>query len=264
MIGFKLNSTGDIESSGGEITLLSTVQEAVRQRLDIKLKTFQGEWFLDTTFGIPYRQQIIGKGLTIAERDALYIKAINDDPDVNSIVYFNSTFNPSTRFYSVQFEVRVDDELLRAATANLLPSEEIEYPEPDNYPLQPSCDIAGIFDWSCKLHHIVHCDLPPCGDSTWVYEEGNGSYVVTGYVVDGYVVEYKTPCGDSAYVDKNYVVDGYVVQYNDFYSDLGYTFDDYMDSSEDVSGYDCVKYYDYDYASYDYVGFDCDDETNNI
>lgn len=143
MIGFKLNADGDISTDvNGNINLLSTVQESVRQRLDIKLKTFQGEWFLDTTFGIPYRQQIIGKGLSIAERDAIYIKAIKEDRSVNRIVYFTSLYNPDTRFYSVDFEVNVDNTTLRSSTANLLPAEEIEYPIPDNFALEPSCQIV--------------------------------------------------------------------------------------------------------------------------
>jgi hypothetical protein len=168
VIGFKLNSSGDIEASGGRIPLLSTLQEAVRQRLDIKLKTFQGEYFLDTTFGIPYRQSIIGKGLSIKERDAIYIKAINDDPDVNSIVYFNSLYNPMNRHYSVEFEVRVDNELLRSNTANLIPTEEVDYPVPDGFALQPNCDV-NFLNWSLQLHPILHEDLPEGGESSWIY-----------------------------------------------------------------------------------------------
>ena len=40
--------------------------EQVRQQLLIKLKLWRGEWFLDTEFGTPYLQQILGKQLTMS------------------------------------------------------------------------------------------------------------------------------------------------------------------------------------------------------
>lgn len=185
MIGFKLNSAGDIEASNGKISLLSTIQEAVRQRLEIKLRTFQNEWFLDTTYGIPYRQQIIGKGSTQKEVDAIYIAAINEDPDVQRIVFFNSTYNSFGRLYDLDFEVLVADELLRVSTANQTPAEEIEYPEPDHSALQPSCDAVVIGRYGCELHQIVHCELPICGEYTWIYDE-EGMYSEPYYTDWGY------------------------------------------------------------------------------
>ena len=201
MIGFKLNNAGDIEASDGKISLLSTVQEAVRQRLEIKLRTFQNEWFLDTTYGIPYRQQIIGKGLSKPEIDALYIDVINQDPDVQRIVYFNSTYSPLTREYDTSFEVRVADELLRVETLKQTPSEEIEYPVPDGSQLTPSCDAFAVGSYICDLHQIVHCDLPETGEYTWIYNEvapvaGDDCvrYYTTGYASYGYV---KYNCQDT-------------------------------------------------------------------
>jgi hypothetical protein len=169
LIGFKLDpTTNDITSVGGKISLLRTVQEAVRQRLSIKLRTFAGEWFLDTTYGIPYRQQILGKGLSVAERDALFIKEINADPDVNSIVYFSSNFDRSVRDYSLKFEVKVDDALLRPESASLTPAEEIDYGDGINSSLQPVCSNQ-YFQYSLDLHIILHEYLPAGGRSTWIY-----------------------------------------------------------------------------------------------
>ena len=208
MIGFKLNSAGDIEASDGKITLLSTIQEAVRQRLQIKLRTFQNEWFLDTTYGIPYRQQIIGKGLSKAEIDALYISEINSDPDVQRIVYFNSTYNPYSRLYDLDFEVRVLDELLRVDTASITASEEIDYPVPDNSALLPSCDAPNALTYVCDIHKIVHCDLSECGSSTWI--TGSEPYVDLDYVLDGYV-SYTVDCDGEcfSYVESDYMTTGY-------------------------------------------------------
>lgn len=209
MIGFKLDpTTNDLIVSGGKISLLSTLQEAVRQRLSIKLKTWQGEWFLDTTYGIPYRQQIIGKGLSKAEIDALYIAEINADPDVQRIVYFNSEYNPYTRLYDLNFEVKVEDELLRVDTARLTAAEEIEYPTPDNSALLPSCDAPNAITYVCDIHKIIHCDLAECGDSTWIVQDN--PYIDMGYVVDGYI-HYTPDCDGECfdYVEKSYMETGY-------------------------------------------------------
>jgi hypothetical protein len=224
MIGFKLNKQiHDIEAVGGKIALLSTVQEAVRQRLDIKFKTWAGEWFLDTTYGIPYRQQILGKGRTKAEIDALYILEINKDPDVQRIVYFNSVFDVLEREYKLDFEVKVADAPLRSTEANKAAWEEIEY-STDDSTLRPSCNFATAAD-ICKLHVILHCKLPACGESTWITVDNGGicetdecfSYVEFDCVDSDYV---GFSCADDTtsppepppplppYVD-DYVRDGY-------------------------------------------------------
>jgi hypothetical protein len=169
VIGFKLNKqTNDIEAVGGKITLLSTVQQAVRQRLSIKFKTFQGEYFLDTTYGLPYRQQIIGKGRTKAEIDALYILEINRDPEVRRVNYFNSVYDPIKRDYKLDFEVVVDDRLLRSNDAQLSASDEIDYGDGSNEALVPSCNL-NFLQYSLDLHPILHEDLPEGGRSSWIY-----------------------------------------------------------------------------------------------
>ena len=133
MAGFKLNSDGDIGIDGnGKMLLLATKQELVKQRLQIELKTFKGEWWLDTSYGIPYRdtgdgKAIIGKGLTKKDIDAIYIATINNDPDVNTIEYFYSEYNPIQRTYNLSFEVKTDDELLLSIDSAIPAWEEVTY-----------------------------------------------------------------------------------------------------------------------------------------
>ena len=163
MAGFKLDANGDIEvDNNGKMLLLATKQELVKQRLQIKLKTFKGEYFLDTSFGIPYRdtgdgKAIIGKGFTKKDIDALYVAAINEDPDVNSIEYFYSEYDSVQRWYNLSFEVRVDDELLSSSSAAIKPWEEESYAFYPNI-LSSSCNI-DFNDWVLELHPIIHTDL---------------------------------------------------------------------------------------------------------
>lgn len=167
-IGFKLNSSGDIDiDSSGKIQLLNTVQEDVRQRLDIQHNTWQGEWFLDTSFGVPYRQQILGKGLSKDEIDALYVSIINADEDVINIKSFFSRYNPVEREYSLRYEVNTIDALLREVKAEDTPNDEIEYPTPPEQIISSSCDVNFI-EWTLGFHPTLHDDLPEGGQSTWI------------------------------------------------------------------------------------------------
>lgn len=81
--------------------------ETVGQRLKILLLTFAGEWFWDTTYGIPYWQSILGRKTTKARVDLIFSQKILSDPGVKEITYFKSTF--VNRQYSLTFKVRVVD-----------------------------------------------------------------------------------------------------------------------------------------------------------
>lgn len=191
MAGFKLNSDGDIEiDNNGKMLLLATKQELVKQRLQIKLKTFKGEWWLDTTYGIPYRdtgdgKAIIGKGFTKKDIDAVYIAAINEDADVTGIEYLYSEYDSIQRMYNLSFEVRTSDELLMSASANIKPWEEETYVYNGNL-ISSSCNIR-ISDLTLALHPIVHTDLEWALSSPYVWQDVAGFYFFPDYIADGYV-----------------------------------------------------------------------------
>ena len=191
MAGFKLNDNGDIEvDSSGKMLLLNTYQELVKQRLDIKLKTFKGECRLDTTFGIPYRdtgdgKAIIGKGYTQKDVDAIYIAAIREDRDVQRIDSFNSEYDKIQRIYNVRFEVKVQNAPLRSTAASLKSWEEITYTYNPTL-LRSSCDI-NFSDWVTELHPIVHEDLPEALQPPYIWKDASLYYVADGYVSSGYV-----------------------------------------------------------------------------
>ncbi len=132
MLDIQLDSNGDILlSENGDVALTPDTQTQVQQRLAITLKTWQGEWALDTTYGTPYRQSILGKPRTQEEIDAIFIGIINSDPDVQSIDFFTSEFNSdNSRHYDLEFGVVVDN-VVTPVTVLEAPSEEWIYPIPD-------------------------------------------------------------------------------------------------------------------------------------
>ena len=139
---FKLGSGGDLLFEDGKFTLLTTIQEAVRQRVQIRLQTFLGEYFLDTSVGLPYRQQIFNKGLSKVEVDALFIREINKDTDVIQVIDFSST--QVGRAYSLNFEVLTTDGLLRVNLPSITPNDEVEYSPANDFVISPSCRTQGI------------------------------------------------------------------------------------------------------------------------
>lgn len=137
MIDFKLGDDGDITISEGKFELIETYQESVRQRLQVRLQTFLGEWFLDTSVGIPYRQGIFNKGLTKREVDAIFIREINKDPDVIRTISFSAV--QIGRKYELDFEVQTKDGIIRVLTPTLTPNEEITYNPASDFVISPSC-----------------------------------------------------------------------------------------------------------------------------
>lgn len=80
----------------------------VAQRLKIKLMTFKNEWFLDTSIGMPYFQQILKRGVSKTTIDVIFQEAILSEPDVLEIIEFNSIIDTIERSYQLSFKVRTN------------------------------------------------------------------------------------------------------------------------------------------------------------
>jgi len=104
MRDLKLNSSGDLDISGYDLHLVDE-KERVAQQLLIRLRFFQGEWYLDTTFGMPYYQTILLKQPDGAEVAAVFKAEIVQVADVNKILEFSIDYNNALRQLSVDFIV---------------------------------------------------------------------------------------------------------------------------------------------------------------
>lgn len=104
----KLNRYDATFVNGPDITsmLVRKAPEVVAQRLTIRLRTFFGEWFINTTYGVPYFQRILKKGIDKATVDNLLREQIFDEPGVLEIIAFNSDLDDYSRSYSCKFEIR--------------------------------------------------------------------------------------------------------------------------------------------------------------
>lgn len=102
MLDIALSSNHDLDTSSLDLKLVDKAEQ-VRQQLMIKLKLWRGEWFLDTEFGTPYLQQILGKQLTLSGALAALRKSILEVEGVRQIISFSYSFSNSTRKLTVEF-----------------------------------------------------------------------------------------------------------------------------------------------------------------
>lgn len=102
----------DIVWNNGPLTKEFTTQpltQTVAQRLKIRLLSFRGDWFINTAYGIPYFQSILGhKQKSKASVDLIFQTEILLEPGVREIVTFNSTLT-SNREYNLVFSIKVVD-----------------------------------------------------------------------------------------------------------------------------------------------------------
>jgi len=99
---------GDAKYKNGILTpsdVTGPPKQTVAQRLRIRLLTFRGEWELNTGYGVPYWQRILGQKPTKSTVDQILQQEILKEQGVKEITSFTSTFQ--NRVYKAEFRVRV-------------------------------------------------------------------------------------------------------------------------------------------------------------
>lgn len=86
-----LSPTGDYQFGRSGIFLQDS-PEAVAQVIRTRLGLWSGEWYLDSTEGTPYMQQILGAG-TQGTRDLAIRDRILGTPGVQALLSYQSSVN---------------------------------------------------------------------------------------------------------------------------------------------------------------------------
>jgi len=102
MLDLALTAAHDLDTSNLDLRLIDRA-ERVRQQLLIKLRLWRGEWFLDTEFGTPYLQAVLGKQLTLSGAVAALRQSILEVEGVRSLLRLDYNFNARQRTLSIDF-----------------------------------------------------------------------------------------------------------------------------------------------------------------
>lgn len=103
-----IDETRDLIFANGDCPVTTFPVQVVAQRLFIRLRTFQGEWFYNTVYGVPYFQRIFTK-TTKGAVDAIFQDQILSENGVKRITEFSSSLNAATRKYNLSFRVLTTD-----------------------------------------------------------------------------------------------------------------------------------------------------------
>jgi len=110
MSDFALNpATQDVDLSRDDLYFV-TGADAIAQHLLIRLRIYQGEWFLDTRVGIPYYQQIFRKNPNLAAIQTIYRDAITTTPGVDTLERIDLDFDTPTRRLGIEFSAKLEGE----------------------------------------------------------------------------------------------------------------------------------------------------------
>ena len=112
----------DISLVNNRMVLVSTEEEATRQRLVITLRAYKGEWQFNINYGIPYLKndnnpiQLLGKS-SVDLLDLEIKQAILNTDGVVSLDSFTSVFDKAQRTVEINFTaVTESGELISVTT----------------------------------------------------------------------------------------------------------------------------------------------------
>lgn len=79
--------------------------ERVAQQIVIQLRFWYGEWFLDTSDGVPYLERVLVKNPNLNHIRQIFREAIQKVPDVKKVNYVDLEFDEPKRALMVSYQV---------------------------------------------------------------------------------------------------------------------------------------------------------------
>lgn len=107
MIGIGIDvDTGDIAMTDDNSLQMVTGAEAVLQHAIERVRTFEGEWFLDLQAGLPWFQRILGQRFDETLVEALVKGEIYETAGCTGITSFSAAFSKRERVINLR-QIRI-------------------------------------------------------------------------------------------------------------------------------------------------------------
>jgi len=99
---------GEIYVKDQDIQLTTDRAEDITQQILMRLRSFRGDWFLNTNFGIEYFQEIFRKPIRFRRIEDIYKREIGAVDGVKEITDFTVDVDKDTRKITVRYSVSID------------------------------------------------------------------------------------------------------------------------------------------------------------
>lgn len=179
-------TSNDLTIVNGELQFTTKKPDEVRQRLGIRLKTFQNEWFIDLDYGIPYMQQIISQARRKDEVDVLLLSEIRSEDGVDGVSSFSSSWDRYNRLYDFTAEIITSNGDVTVAILNQ-PAAEWDYPDSGDQNSRVECSVTDLQYSANRLYYFINYQgLPANTYATWINNWGglgpenpDGTYIMS-------------------------------------------------------------------------------------
>jgi hypothetical protein len=99
----------DLKISNGDFNICPNNKEALAQAIKIRLKTLYGEWFLDSSLGIPYLTEVFSQRISPNYLRHLITSELENIHDIKEIIDFDININ-SQRQANIKFKIILNNQ----------------------------------------------------------------------------------------------------------------------------------------------------------
>lgn len=89
--------------------------DRIKQQVGITLRTFIEEWFMDTSFGVPYFERIMVKSPKASVINSVLRTRIKDVPGVTRINTLDLDIDRQARFLAVSADIETTEGMIKVA-----------------------------------------------------------------------------------------------------------------------------------------------------
>lgn len=99
---------GDLHVDGVDLAVVTGL-DAVVQEVNVRLRWWRAEWFLDVAQGVPYLGSVLRKGVDLATVRTVLAREIRRVPGVRQIEAIDLTLDPASRRLTGRVRIRTAD-----------------------------------------------------------------------------------------------------------------------------------------------------------